>query len=68
MKTLGLRFSPPKFGMRFGIRALLILVTIASVGAALIGRPLYDYRVERQVLEQIGAFSQSQAIQAKMIA
>jgi hypothetical protein len=54
--------------MRFGIRALLILVTLACMVAALIARPMYNYRVERRVLEQIGAFTQSQAIPANAIA
>lgn len=68
MTILGLRFLPAKPGMRFGIRALMILVTFACVGAALIARPVYDYRVEQQVLEQIGAFTQSPAVPANTIA
>lgn len=40
---------------RFGVRTMLIMVTLAGLFAALVAQPMYRYRMEQALIQQIGA-------------
>lgn len=60
----GLRFP----SARFGIRAMLIILSLACIVSALFARPIYNYRIEQRTLEQIGDFTQSRGLPVNLIA